>query len=140
MAGWTPITEAVVLSSLPTDMAARYATWVAANPTRAGRLVELAAETVAAVRDAVSANPANELDADPNSVPMAGFRHALNMVMFNLGMEMGVTFSGEVDNLITRAEIWLRSVQVGSIPVGSAGAKASPSYAAPEAGERALEG
>jgi hypothetical protein len=132
MAQWTAMTEAVVLNAMPTDMAGLYATWIAANPSKATRLVELVAETVAG-------NPANEFDEDETKIPMSGFRHALNEITFNLGMEMGVEFPGEVYNLITRAEIWLRGVQSGSIPVGNIGANATPSYSPVEYVERVLE-
>jgi hypothetical protein len=139
MAQWTAMTEAVVLNAMPTDMAGLYATWIAANPSKATRLVELVAETVAVFRDAVACNPANEFDEDETKIPMSGFRHALNEITFNLGMEMGVEFPGEVYNLITRAEIWLRGVQSGSIPVGNIGANATPSYSPVEYVERVLE-
>jgi hypothetical protein len=139
MAEWVELTEAVALNAMPTDLAALYTSWVQSNPDKAARLAELTAESVAIWRDAVAANPANELDEDTTKVPMAGFRHALNTIIFNLGMEMGVQFAGEVYSLVARAEMWLRGVQSGSIPVGNAGASASPSYEPPDPAERTVE-
>ena len=66
-------------------------------------------------------------------VPTTGFRYALNYVLFNLGMEMGVQFAPEVYALTTRADIWLRMVQGGTInPVLPVGEASSPSYRTPE--------
>jgi len=59
------------------------------KPSKANRLREIVAETVAIFREAVAANPACEVDPNPDVVPTTGFRHALNYVIFNLGMEMG---------------------------------------------------
>lgn len=129
MAAWTELTAAVVTNALPTDMRNLYASWVDANPAKASRLAELVAEMRATFRQAVASNSQCELDVDPNTVPTTGFRHALNGVIFNLGMEMGVQFAPEVYTLITRADIWLRMVQNGGIkPVGVMVGGGTPSY------------
>ena len=132
MGAWTELTLAVVQNALPTDMATLYATWVDANAGKANRLSELVAEIRTTYREAVAANPANELDPDTDKVPAMGFRHALNSVIFNLGMEMGVQFAPEVYSLITRADIWLRMVQNGQIRVDSIAGQGTPSYSVPE--------
>jgi hypothetical protein len=135
MTGWTALTLAVVENALPTDMATLYASWVGANPLKAGRLAELVAEALATFRSAVASNPAGEVDTDPDTVPVSGFRHALNHVIFNLGMEMGIEFAPDVFQLQTRADLWLRMVQDGAItPAGAAGGGGTPSYAAPDSG------
>jgi len=114
---WTPFTLAVVTNALPTDLAAAYATWLTANPGKTGRLAELVAETVTMIRASISANPANVLDSATNTVPTVSFRYAVNMVIFNLGMEMGVAMSTEAYNLISQANLWLRMVQDGTVPI-----------------------
>ena len=129
---WTPFTVAVVENAMPTDLARVYASWFEANPAKANRLGETVAEVLRTYRRAVEVNPANMLDADPETIPVTGFRHALNTVIFNLGMEMGVQFAPEVYTLISRAEIWLRMVQNGGIPVDTMAGKGTPSYQAPE--------
>lgn len=126
---WTELTVAAVQNALPSDLATLYASWVEANPTKATRLGELVAEVRRTFRTAVEANPANVLDDNPETVPTTGFRHAINMVIFNLGMEMGVQLSSEADGLITRADIRLRMVQNGGIPIDSIAGEGSPSYA-----------
>ena len=130
MGDWTELTVATVTNALPTDMATLYATWIDVNPGKVTRLGELVAETVSIYRAAVASNPSNELDVALNTVPTTGFRHALNQIMFNLGMEMGVQFAPEVYSLITRADIWLRMVESGTLtPVGVV--QGTPSYRKP---------
>ena len=136
MAAWTELTAAVVTNALPTDMATLYASWLEANPAKASRLAELVAEMRETFRQAVAGNPQCEVDADPNTVPTTGFRHALNSVIFSLGMEMGVQFAPEVYTLITRADIWLRMVQNGGInPVDVMAGGGTPSYRVPDGEE-----
>ncbi len=135
---WTELTVAVVASALPTDMGTLYASWVDANPAKSNRLTELVAETRELFRQAVAGNAQCVVDVNPNTVPTTGFRHALNSVIFNVGMEMGVQFAPEVYTLITRADIWLRMVQNGGInPVDTASGGNSPSYRVPD--ERSTE-
>ncbi len=129
---WTDLTVDVVRNAFPTDLATLYASWVDANPAKANRLSEVVAEVRRTFRKAVEANPANTLDDNPETVPSTGFRHALNSVIFNVGMEMGVQFAPEVYTLITRADIWLRMVQNGGIPVDTTEGEGSPSYRPPE--------
>ena len=134
MAGaWTELTVDVVKKAMPTDLAALYQTWLDANLAKANRLSELVAEAVETYRQAVAANPLNVMDAATNTVPTTGFRHALNLVIFNLGMEMGVQFAPQVYTLTTRGDIWLRMVQSGTIkPVETTEGEGTPSYQAPE--------
>jgi hypothetical protein len=98
-------------------MAQLYANWLTAHPEKANRLAEIVAETRATFRDAVSANPANVMDTATDTVPNVGFRHALNMAIYNLGMEMGAQMASDADSVVTRAEIWLRMVENGGIPI-----------------------
>jgi hypothetical protein len=129
---WTELTVAAVQDALPSDLATLYASWVEANPSKGTRLGDLVVEVRKTFRTAVVANPANRLDDNPDTVPTTGFRHAVNMVIFNLGMEMGVQLSSEADGLITRADIWLRMVQNGGIPIDSMAGEGSPSYRPPD--------
>jgi hypothetical protein len=129
---WTVLNVETVMRALPSDLKTLYGSWVEANPMKANRLGELVDEIRRTFRRAVEANPANQLDDNPETVPVTGFRHAINSVMFNLGMEMGAEFSSAVDGLITRADIWLRMVQNGGIPIDTAAGEGAPSYRVPE--------
>jgi hypothetical protein len=125
---WTELTVAVVRNAFPTDLATLYASWVDANPAKANRLNEIIAEVLRTFRTAVEANPANRLDENSDTVPSTGFLHALHTVIFCIGMEMGVQFAPEVYGLNVQANIWLRMVQNGGIPVDTTEGEGSPSY------------
>jgi hypothetical protein len=130
MSGWKELTSETVLNALPTDMGNLYRSWVEANPTKAGRMGEIVAETVNMFREAVAVYPWYVMDPDITKVPVSGFRHALDMVIFNLGMEMGVQFAPEVYSLVTQANVWLRMVQTGRIrAVDTIGDGGKPRYA-----------
>lgn len=129
MGTWTEFTLASVLNALPTDLAALYAKWTDTNPGKANRLSELVDEQLAAFRETVATQPENVLDVALNTVPTTGYRHALTLVIFSLGMEMGVQFAPEVYSLVSRADIWLRMVQSGTIrPLAFDGSLGTPTY------------
>jgi hypothetical protein len=87
-----------------------------------GRLEAWRAQTVAAYRQAVQNNPACELNEDENTVPKTGFFHALNVIFFNLGMEMGVEMDDVANSLMIRADLWKSAVEHGEInPLGLMG-------------------
>ena len=141
MSNWTTLTEADVADALPTDMVASYEAWVLANPDKEGRLGVLTLEMVATCRTAVESGSPAALHPDETTVPTSGYRHMINMAIFHLGVEMSFEFAQNFYSLVTRADLWLRAVQVGSIPIPAAGgAQPSPSYEPPEPAGRVLEG
>jgi hypothetical protein len=109
-------------------MAVVYRSWLDANPGKAGRLAELVAETVASFREAVRTQSAVAMADDETMIPATGYRHALNLILFNLGMEMGVEFAPEVYSLNVQANIWLRMVQTGKVKPVAEQAAGTPSY------------
>ena len=112
-------------------MEALYLVWVEGNPSKASRLAEIVAETVVSFREAVNTQQGVVMDENPTMIPATGYRHAFNLAVFNLGMEMGVQFAPEVYSLFVQANIWLRMVQTGKLrPVAceTAAAVGSPSY------------
>jgi hypothetical protein len=122
------LTVETVLNGMPTDMGNLYRSWVDANPSKANRLAELVTETLGTFREAVSTQQLIVMDEDPAMIPVTGFRHALNLVVFNLGMEMGVQFAPEVYGLNVQANIWLRMVQDGSLKPLESVMVGSPRY------------
>ena len=128
MSGWTQFTVETVKNGMPTDMDNLYRTWVEANPSKVNRLKEHVAATLASFREAVRTQAWVVMDEDPDMIPVTGLQHAVNMVVFNLGMEMGVQFAPEVYGLNVQANIWLRMVQGGSVKTVEAASSGSPSY------------
>jgi hypothetical protein len=139
MDGWTDFTTARVLEALPSDVKAFYDGWVEAHPEKSGRLEELVSETAQLFRMAVASNPENSLDPDESKIPVTGYNHALNTLLFSLMMETGAEMVPEVYQLMTRADIWLRLVQRGSVtPSPGAAGTGSPSYGVADFVERSL--
>ena len=134
MDAWTELTSTEVLAAMPTDLSALYAQWVDVDPARSARVVALTEETVAVCRAAVAARYPGLLDPDETKVPMAGIRHLLNLVIFNLGMEMGIQFAPEVFTLFQRADTWLRGLEFGTVGLAAGTAEPEPSYEVPETG------
>ena len=128
---WSVLTSEIVLENLPTDMTALYAQWVDVEPGRAARIGVLTEETVAVCRAAVAARYSGLLDPDETKVPTAGLRHLLNLVVFNLGMEMGVQFAPEVFTLFQRADTWLRGLEFGTVGLAAGETEPAPSYEMP---------
>ena len=115
MKGWTELTAEKALGEMPTDMGNLYRSWVEGNPGKVNRLAELVAETVCAFREAVNTQDGVVMDEDPTRIPVTGYRHALNLIVFNLGMEMGVEFAPAVYSLNVQVNVWLRMVQTGKM-------------------------
>ncbi|MCC5850078.1 MAG: hypothetical protein JJU29_18485 [Verrucomicrobia bacterium] len=130
---WTDFSAERVQEALPSDVRAHYLQWVNTYPDKEGRLEELVAQTQQLFRMAVASNPENWMDPDPEKIPVTGYQHAFNMMIFHLMMESGAQLVPEVYTLMTRADIWLRLVQRGAVtPSPRIGAMGSPSYVAPE--------
>lgn len=111
MDGWVDFTQEAALKAFPPDLSEHYADWIAAYPAKAGRLAELVAETVAVFRSAVVTSGVVAIDPVANRIPVTGYRHALNYVLFNLRQESGMKMQAEEYSLMTRADIWLRMAQ-----------------------------
>lgn len=124
MDGWVTFDLAVVKNAMPSDIDNLRRTWEESNPGKAARLEELTAEMRGLVRGACKAREGTVMDPDLSTIPINGFRHAMNLVVFHLGMEMGVQFAPAVFTLFTSANVWLRLVAAGTVnPVPAAAAE-----------------
>jgi hypothetical protein len=144
MSVWTEFSSETVWALLPTDVRAFYTQWITNYPEKEGRLEELVLETAQLFRQAAASNPENVIDPDERMVPVTGFRHAVNTLLYNLMMEAGAELVPEVYTLTTRADIWLRQVQRGVVVIETAVEEAplvyagSPSYGEAVLAERSL--
>ncbi len=129
---------AAVEAALPTDMKTLHKAWVDANPSKATRLAGIVAEVLERFRAAVETDPLAVMDDDPDTVPTTGFRHAVDLAIFTLGMEMGVQFAPEVSGPVNRADVWLRMVGSGTTRAVPASVVGTPSYVRREEEERAI--
>jgi hypothetical protein len=117
-------------AAMPTDFAVAYSAWLDANPTKSGRLTSIVAATVSTFRSVVKAQVGYDPAADVTTVPDQALHHAENLVLFKLGMEMGIAFEPQVYNLYNQANIWLRMVASGAIKIDVGDVAGTPSYAA----------
>jgi hypothetical protein len=127
---WITLDETKLLADFPTDLRPKYDEWLAANPDKSGRLSEIAANTVAEIRESIRSNPENTLDPDPAKVPQAAFRHAETIAYFQLAMEMGVDIDSEAMQAMTRADMFLRMIAYNhfSTKGGDGTGEPSPHY------------
>ena len=126
-------------AAMPTDMATLHSAWVEANPEKATRKATLLFEVITRFRGAVAAGGRYQLDGETDTVPTLGYADAVELILFKLGMGMGVNFSPEVSEVMTRADVWLRMVASGTTnPVPLGGGDASPSYKPPDERLRVL--
>ncbi len=138
---WTTLNAERLLLDFPTDLLALYNTWIIDHPDKAGRLAQVTAETVARVRDAISSRPVNVLDPDPDAIPVSAVQAAETLVYGGLAMEMGIDVTSEANQMMTRADLFVRQIAYGHYRTESGAAEAvKPTYQVPVpvAGGRAL--
>ena len=134
MSDWITFDAAHVLGAMPVDLAQSYEYWIQANPEKEARFAQLITEVVSEFRGALGTNPRNEIDPDPDKLPMSCARHAELLVIARLRYELGqVMYEGDVQYVI-RAEIFLRQLYVSRVPLepGDEDAKGWPTYTAPD--------
>ena len=113
---------------MPTDYEVAYKAWLVEYPAKATRIASIVAVTVRAFRSAVKAQVGFDPDPDVTAVPDQALLHAENLVLFKLGMEMGISFAPQVASLYDQANIWLRMVASGSIKIDVGSGGGAPSY------------
>ncbi len=139
---WVEIKIEDILAHMPTDVKARYETWLVANPDRSGRLVEIMDNIIREFRDNLKSVPANIVDPRETWVPQSAVRHLETIVYFTLAMEMGLPIDSAALGARYAADIFLRQILLGRYKATdeSAGTP-SPHFSIPEKGsysERAL--
>lgn len=124
---WTALNETKILADCPTDLRPLYDSWIAANPTKAGRLAEITAGIIAEFRDAIATNAANRLDADATKIPESCVRSAEVLIYGAIQNEMGNKLSTDDSQAMTRAEILLRQIGYQHFIAGTGAATSEPS-------------
>lgn len=140
---WVEITLADVIAHLPTDIKARHDEWVVTYPDKANRLAEITNNTIREFRDAIKSNPENVVDPRETYLPQSAVRHAENIIIFNIAMEMGVVIDSSGNSARTSADVFLRQIPYGRWNTTTEGDDSlpSPHFTVPERtdfGSRAL--
>ncbi len=130
---WVEIKIEDVLAHMPTDVKARYQTWLTANPDRTGRLQQIMENTLREFRDNLKSVPENIVDPRETWVPQSAVRHLETIIVFSLGMEMGLPIDSAALGARYSADIFLRQILMGryKATTESAGTP-SPRYSIPE--------
>ncbi len=120
MAAWITVDEAYLLGAMPTALRTAYDDWLAANPSKAGRLAALTAGVVADFREGLRREGAEALDREADRLPERCLRHAVACVCSHLAVEMGEEeFAAGSKALAVRAGKVLDRMLAGRGPAGT---------------------
>ena len=115
-------------SVMSADLLSDYQAWLVANPAKEGRLAEVIQQTAAEFRSAIQANGLPLSDDTPTALPESCVRHSQTTILFELKKEIGQTLSEAENAAAVRADVFLRGIWMGSIPVTADESAQSPSY------------
>jgi len=125
---WKDLTVEHLESVMSADLLSDYQAWLVANPAKEERLAEIIQQTAAEFRSAIRANGLPLSDETPTALPESCVRHAQTTILFELKKEIGQTMSEAENAAAVRADVFLRGIWFGSIPVTADESAQSPSY------------
>ncbi len=125
---YTPITTEYVAAIMSSDLLSAYQAWLVSHPDKAGRLAVIIQQTAAEFRSAIQANGLPLSDDRETALPESCLRHAQTTILFELKKEIGITMSESENAAAVRADVFLRGIWNGIIPVTADPASQSPSY------------
>jgi hypothetical protein len=126
---WKEFTVAYIESIMSPSLYSSYEQWLVDNPGKAGRLDDIIGDTVAEYRNAMLANAAPVPSESLNAIHESCVRHAQTTIIFELKKEIGLTPSESANAAAIRADVFLRGIWIGSIPIVAV-APPLPSYTA----------
>ena len=115
-------------SVMNSDLLGDYNQWLIDNPEKEGRLATIIQQTAAEFRSAIQANGLPLSDDRETALPESCLRHAQTTILFELKKELGQTMSEAENAAAVRADVFLRGIWMGSIPVTDDPSAQSPSY------------
>jgi hypothetical protein len=126
---WKEFTVAYIESIMSPSLYASYEQWLIDNPGKASRLADIISDTAAEYRNAMLANAA-PVPSDPlDAIHVSCVRHAQTTILFELKKEIGLTATEAENAAAIRADVFLRGIWIGSIPIVAV-APPLPSYSA----------
>ena len=124
---WKEFTVAYIESIMSPALYASYEQWLIDNPGKAGRLADIISDIVSEYRNAMIANAA-PVPTDPlDAIHVSCVRHAQTTILFELKKEIGLTPTEAENASAIRADVFLRGIWIGSIPIVAV-APPLPSY------------
>lgn len=125
---WKELTTSYIESIMNPTVYASYQAWLTDNPEKAGRLADIIEMTAIEYRSAMEANTLPVPDTSVPAVHESCVRHAQTTILFELKKEIGLTLTEAENAAAIRADVFLRAVWMGSIPI-TISPQPSPSYA-----------
>ncbi len=125
---WIDLTVEYIESVMSADLLSDYQAWLVSHPDKEGRLATIIQQTAAEFRSAIQANGLPLSDDRENALPESCLRHAQTTILFELKKELGQTMSEAENAAAVRADVFLRGIWMGSIPVTADPQSNSPSY------------
>ena len=125
---WKELTVSYIESIMSPSVYASYQAWLSDNPEKADRLEDIISNTATEYRSAMAANAAPVPNTSDTAIHESCVRHAQTTVLFELKKEIGLSISEAENAAAIRADVFLRGVWIGSIPITVA-TQPSPSYA-----------
>jgi hypothetical protein len=126
------LTTEYLESVMSADLLSDYQAWLVANPAKDDRLAGIIQQTAAEFRSAILANGLPLSDESPTALPESCVRHAQTTILFELKKEIGQTMSEAENAAAVRADVFLRGIWFGSIPVTADPSAQSPSFSPSE--------
>jgi hypothetical protein len=125
---WKELTVSYIESIMSPSVYASYQQWLSDNPEKAGRLADIISNTATEYRAAMAANAAPVPSTSDTAIHESCVRHAQTTILFELKKEIGLAISEAENAAAIRADVFLRAVWMGSIPI-TVSTQPSPSYA-----------
>jgi len=122
------LTSEYMTAVMPSTLLSSYTSWLVSNPDKSGRLAEIIQQTTAEFRSAIQANGLPLTDDRPTALPESCVRHAQSTILFELRKEIGINLTESENIAAVRADVFLRGVWTGTIPVTADPQSHSPSF------------
>ena len=126
---WKEFTVAYIESIMSPSLYSSYEQWLVDNPGKSGRLADIINDIVAEYRNAMLANASPVPSESLSAIHESCVRHAQTTILFELKKEIGLSPSEAENATAIRADVFLRGIWIGSIPI-VAFAPPLPSYSA----------
>ena len=128
MVAWVRVDAAYVLGAMPTELAGPYSAWIAGDPGKAERLAAITRGVVADFRTGLRSNPTVVMAPGVDELPERAVRHALNIIYYNLGLEMGLSINYSAQQGFVNAEIYVRQLYTSEALIDPERLSDTPSY------------
>jgi len=125
---WKELTQPYIESVMPSGLLSNYQAWIVSNPDKSGRLAEIIQQTAAEFRSAIQANGLPLAEESPTALPESCVRHAQSTILFELRKEIGINLTESENIAAVRADVFLRGIWTGTIPVTADPQSHSPSF------------